>query len=276
MGLGCNAAGVIGCRIIDTERERLLAILTNSITPCNGRFPMLLTLLSLFFASSGIPTLYASLSLTAVIAFSAAMSLLATRLLSSTVLKGTPGSFLLELPPYRRPQLGQVLLRSFLDRTLRVLGRAAAVAAPAGVLLWVLANVSLGGISLIARCAAFLDPLGIFVGLDGAVLLAFLLGLPANETVLPILLMIYTARGTLVPLGGTEALRALLLQNGWSATTVLCCLIFCVLHWPCSTTLLTIRKETGRWRWVFLAAALPTVLGFLLCAGVAALSRLIG
>ena len=275
MGLGCNAAGVIGCRIIDSERERLLAILTNSLVPCNGRFPMLLTLLSLFFAASGAPPGAAALGLTGVIVFSVGMSFLATRLLSATVLRGSPSAFVLELPPYRRPQLGQILLRSLLDRTLFVLGRAALVAAPAGMLLWLLANLAPGGVSLIARCAAALDPIGRFLGLDGAILLAFVLGLPANETVLPILLMIYTAQGTLAPVGESAALRALLLQNGWSGVTVLCVLIFCVLHWPCSTTLLTIRRETGRWRWALLAAALPTALGLALCALIAQLSRLL-
>ncbi len=275
MGLGCNAAGVVGCRILDTERERLLAILTNSFTPCNGRFPILLTLLSFFCTAGGAPTWLAALGLTAVIAFSTAMSFLATRLLSATVLRGESGPFVLELPPYRRPQLGQILLRSLLDRTLFVLGRAALVAAPAGMLLWLLANLAPGGVSLLSRGAALLDPLGRFFGLDGAILLAFLLGFPANETVLPILLMIYTAGDTLREIGDAGAFRTLLAQHGWTGVTVLCVLIFCVLHWPCSTTLLSIRKETGRWRWALLAAALPTAFGLTLCALIAQLARLI-
>ena len=275
MGLGCNAAGVVGCRIIDTERERLLAILTNSFIPCNGRFPMLLTLLSLFCKAAGASAWTAALCLTAVIVFSAAMSFLATHLLSATVLRGEPGPFVLELPPFRRPQLGQILLRSLLDRTLFVLGRAALVAAPAGMLLWLLANLAPDGVSLMARCAALLDPVGRFFGMDGAILLAFALGLPANETVLPILLMIYTAGGTLREIGETGAFHALLAQHGWTGATTLCVLIFCVLHWPCSTTLLTIRKETGRWRWALLAAVLPTALGLTLCALIAQLARLL-
>lgn len=274
MGLGCNTAGVIGCRIIDTERERLLAILTNSLVPCNGRFPMLLTLLSLFCSAAGLSAWGAALGLTAVIVFSAAMSFLATALLSATVLRGRSGSFVLELPPFRRPQLGQVLLRSLLDRTLFVLGRAALVAAPAGMLLWLLANLAPGGVSLLGRCAAALDPLGRFFGMDGAILLAFMLGLPANETVLPILLMIYTAEGTLREIGDTAVFHSLLLEHGWTGMTVLCVLVFCVLHWPCSTTLLTIKKETGRWRWALLAAALPTVLGLCLCALIAQLAAI--
>jgi ferrous iron transport protein B len=273
MGFGCNAAGVVGCRIIDTPRERLLAILTNIFIPCNGRFPLLLTMLSLFFRASGGSPLPAALGLTAVIVFSAGCSLVATRLLSTTVLKGEPGSFVLELPPFRRPRIMPVLLRSLLDRTLFVLARAAAVAAPAGLLLWTLANLAPGGVSLMNRIAALLDPIGRFFGLDGAILLAFLLGLPANETVLPILLMIYTASGTLTAVGDMRAFRALLLQNGWTRVTALCVLVFCVLHWPCSTTLLTIRKETGRWRWALLAAALPTAFGLALCAMLAHMGR---
>lgn len=266
MGLGCNAAAVLGCRIIETRRERLLAMLTNAITPCNGRFPLLLTVWGLFFTLSGAPALSAALGLTAVLLFSLGMTFLATRLLSATVLKGESGAFVLELPPWRRPKLGRLLLRSLVERTLFVLGRAAAVAAPAGLLLWTLANVSPGGVSLLQRAAAALDPFARAFGLDGAILLAFLLGLPANETVLPILLMIYAGRGTLAPLGDLTAFHALLLQNGWTRLTALCALVFCVLHWPCSTTLLTIRRESGSWGWTLLAAALPTALGLAVCA----------
>ena len=275
MGLGCNAAGVLGCRIIETRRERLLAMLTNSITPCNGRFPLLLTVWGLFFSLSGAPLLSQALGLTAVLLFSVGMSFAATRLLSATVLRGESGAFVLELPPWRRPQLGRILLRSLLDRTLFVLGRAAAVAVPAGMLLWALANFAPGGVSLLSRAALLLDPLGRFFGLDGPILLAFLLGLPANETVLPILLMIYAAQGTLAPLGDLGAFRALLLQNGWTRLTALCVLVFCVLHWPCSTTLLTIRRESGSWAWMLLAAALPTALGLTVCALLRLLAGLI-
>ena len=268
MGFGCNAAGVVGCRIVDSERERLLAVLTNSLVPCNGRFPILIAMLSLFFAV-GNSALVASGLLSLVVLFSVAATFAATKLLSVTVLKGAASSFVLELPPYRRPQLGQVLLRSVLDRTLFVLGRAAAVAAPAGLLIWLMANVQTGEGSLMALCAGVLDGPGRFFGMDGPILLAFLLGLPANETVLPILIMIYTSQGSLAELGDLAALRALLLANGWTGTTAFCVVIFTVLHWPCSTTLLTVKKETGSWRWAGLAAALPTGFGLLLCAIVA-------
>ncbi len=266
MGFGCNAAGVTGCRIIDTKRERLLAILTNSFVPCNGRFPLLLALLTMFFSGMHASPLRAALLLTLVVAGSVLLTFAATWLLSATVLRGTPGSFVLELPPYRRPQLGQILIRSLLDRTLRVLGRAAAVAAPAGALLWLLANVQPGGESLLARCAALLEPAGRFFGLDGAILLAFMLGLPANETVLPLLLLIYTAQGSLTEPGALADVQAILLQNGWTGLTAACALVFTVLHWPCSTTLLTIKKETGSVGWTALAALLPTLFGLILCA----------
>jgi ferrous iron transport protein B len=266
MGFGCNAAGVTGCRIIDSRRERLLAILTNSIVPCNGRFPLLLALLSMFFAGPSASPLRSALGLTGLVVFAVLMSFAATKLLSVTLLRGEPGAFVLELPPYRRPQLAQILVRSLLDRTLRILGRAAAVAAPAGALLWLLANVQTGGVPLLSRCAAALDGAGRFFGMDGAILLAFLLGLPANETVLPILLMIYTAQGSLSDPGALADVRAVLLQNGWCGVTAACVLVFTVLHWPCSTTLLTIKKETGGWGWTALAAVLPTAFGLVFCA----------
>ena len=266
MGFGCNAAGVTGCRIIDSKRERLLAMLTNSFVPCNGRFPLLLALLAMFFAGLHAPPLLSSLLLTLTVCGSVLATFAATWLLSCTLLRGTPSSYVLELPPYRAPQLGQILLRSLLDRTLRVLGRAASVAAPAGALLWLLAHAAPGGESLLLRASKALDPVGRFFGLDGAILLAFLLGLPANETVLPILLMIYTAQGSLADPGALSNVHVILLQQGWTRLTAGCVLCFTVLHWPCSTTLLTVKKETGSWGWTALAAALPTGFGLLLCA----------
>ena len=272
MGLGCNAVGVTGCRIIDSKRERLLAILTNSIIPCNGRFPLLIALLTMFFAAEGSAILPAAL-LSLVLVGSVLLTFAATALLSKTILRGEPSPFVLELPPYRKPQVGRVLLRSLLDRSLFVLGRAAAVAAPAGALLWCLASFRPGRESLLLRLAALLDAPGRFFGMDGAILLAFLLGLPANETVLPILLMLYRASGGLGDASGLGEIHTLLLQNGWTGVTALCAVIFTVLHWPCSTTLLTVKKETGSWKWTALAAAVPTVLGLLLCAAVAVLGK---
>lgn len=278
MGFGCNAAGVVGCRIIDSPRERLLAILTNNFVPCNGRFPTLITILTLFFAGSaaGGSSLLSALLLTGVILLGVGLTFAATRILSATVLKGAPSSFTLELPPYRKPQVGRVLVRSIFDRTLFVLGRAAAVAAPAGLLIWVLANVTVAGASLLAHCSAFLDPFARLMGLDGVILLAFILGFPANEIVIPIILMTYLAQGSLLELGSAAEMRAVFLAHGWSWHTALSVILFSLLHWPCSTTLLTIRKEAGSWRWTALAAALPTGLGVGACILLTALFRLTG
>ena len=275
MGLGCNAAGVVGCRIIDSERERLLAVLTNSLMPCNGRFPALIALMTMFFSLSG-STLTAALLLTAALVLCVGLTFGATRLLSVTVLRGKPSAFALELPPYRAPQVGQVIVRSVFDRTLFVLGRAAAVAAPAGMALWALANVHPGGVSLLTRCAAALDPLGQAMGMDGVLLLAFVLGFPANEIVLPIAVMGYLAQGSLSDALGLAQMHALLTANGWTWTTAVSAVLFFLLHWPCSTTLWTIRRETGSAKWTLLAALLPTALGMALCAAFTALARLIG
>ena len=270
MGLGCNAAGVVGCRIIETRRERLLAVLTNSFTPCNGRFPTLIALTGIFFASGGLGQ---AAVMTGLILFSAGVTLAVTKLLSVTLLRGEPSPFVLELPSWRPPRVSQVLLRSLLDRTLSVLGRAAAVAAPAGALLWCLANIQLGEGSLLTHMAAALEPLGRFLGLDGAILLGFILGLPANEIVLPVIIMIYTAGGSLAEIGDTAALGALLAQKGWTAVTAGCVMLFSLLHWPCSTTLLTIKKETGSLGWTVLGAVLPTAVGIVICALVGMICR---
>ena len=261
MGLGCNAAGVVGCRIIDSPRERLLAILTNSMVPCNGRFPLMITLLAAFFGSG--QAQQAGL-LTLVVVFAVAMTLAATWGLSHTVLRGEPSAFALELPPYRKPQVGALIVRSVLDRTLFVLGRALAVACPAGMLLWVLANVRAGEGTLLSGAAALLEPLGRAMGLDGMLLLAFVLGFPANEIVLPIALMGYRAQGSLSAVD-SGSLLTILQANGWTWQRAVSMLLFTLLHWPCSTTLLTIRRETGSRKWTALAFLLPTILGICLC-----------
>ena len=268
MGFGCNACGVTGCRIIDSPRERLVAILTNCFVPCNGRFPTLIALISLFFlgGSRGVGrSLLATGLLLLVILFSVAMTLLASRLLSSTALRGERSAFSLELPPYRMPQIGRVLVRSLLDRTLFVLGRAVTVAAPAGLLIWVLGNVSIGGAPVLELMAGFLDPLGRLMGLDGMILLAFLLGFPANEIVLPVLLMGYLQTGSLTEYAGLDQLREVLLANGWTPVTAVCMVLLCLMHFPCGTTVLTIRRETGSRRWTVVGVLLPAVMGTALC-----------
>lgn len=268
MGFGCNAAGVVGCRIIDSERERLLAILTNCFVPCNGRFPTLIALLTMFFvgaAGGAAASLWSALLLTGVILFGVLVTFGVTKLLSKTVLRGVPSSFTLELPPYRRPQIGSVIVRSILDRTLFVLGRAAAVAAPAGLVIWLLANVTAGEVSLLDHCAAFLDPFARLMGLDGVILLAFILGFPANEIVIPLIIMTYLSQGSLLELGSLAELRALFVEHGWTWITAGSAMLFTLLHWPCSTTVLTIHRETGSWKWTALAVAIPTAIGVCAC-----------
>ena len=264
MGLGCNAAGVTGCRIIDSPRERLIAILTNSLVPCNGRFPLLTAMISLFMARRA-GSLFSALLLTGFILLSFGMSFFASWLLSHTVLKGVPSFFTLELPPYRRPQAGKVLVRSLLDRTLFVLGRAVTAAAPAGLLIWLLANITIGGTSLLSLLAGFLDPAGRLLGLDGVILMAFLQGFPANEIVLPIILMAYLETGTLVSMEDSASLYSLLTAHGWTVKTAVCMAVFSLFHWPCATTCLTIKKETGSLKWTAVSILLPAAAGCILC-----------
>ena len=262
MGFGCNACGVTGCRIIDSPRERLIAILTNSFAPCNGRFPLLIFLCSVFFAGSAAG---GALLLTGVIAASVGLTLLVSRILSATVLRGEAVSFALELPPYRMPQIGRVIVRSVRDRTLFVLARAAAVAAPAGVLIWILANVQIGNAAILSHITAFLDPAARVFGIDGVILLAFILGFPANELVMPLIVMGYLSSGTIASGVDFASFRALLLANGWTVQTALCTLVLTVAHAPCSTTCLTILRETRSAKWTLAAVLIPAGIGLALC-----------
>ncbi len=268
MGFGCNAAAVVGCRIIDSPRERLLAILTNSFVPCNGRFPALIAIISMFFIGNQLGLLSSvssALFLTLLIVLGIIATFGVTRLLSVTLLKGVPSSFTLELPPYRLPQFGKVIWRSIWDRTIFVLGRAVSVAAPAGLLLWLTANIHIGDSNLLQIGASVLQPFAEYMGLDGYILIAFILGLPANEIVLPIIIMGYTAGGTITDIGNLLSLKTLLVDNGWTMLTAWNVMLFSLFHWPCSTTLMTIHKETGSKKYTALAALLPTTLGVLLC-----------
>ena len=268
MGFGCNAVGVTGCRIIDSPRERLIAIITNSFVPCNGRFPTLIAIISMFFVSASgtfAASVTSALLLTGVILLGILMTLLVSRLLSATMLRGIPTSFTLELPPYRPPQVGKVIVRSVLDRTVFVLGRAVSAAAPAGLIIWLMANITIKGASLLSLCAGFLDPFAHMLGLDGVILMAFVLGFPANEIVIPVMLMAYMTEGTLVDYSSPSELRALLLQNGWSWTTAVSMLLFSLMHWPCATTCLTIKKETGSLKWTLVSLITPTLMGMTLC-----------
>ena len=268
MGFGCNAAGVVGCRIISSPRERLIAILTNNFVPCNGRFPFLITMSTIFigsFFASSISSLVSTVFVLLLILLGIWLTLITSKLLSKTLLKGMPSSFILELPPYRKPQLGKIFIRSIFDRTLFVLGRAIAIAAPTGLVIWIFANVTIGNFSILTHIANFLNPFAKLMGLDGYILTAFILGFPANEIVLPIILMSYMSSGTLVDLENTFAIGNILTQNGWTLLTGINAMLFSLLHFPCSTTLMTIKKETNSWKWTLLAFALPTVCGIIIC-----------
>ncbi len=264
MGLGCNAAGVVGCRIISEPKQRLIAMLTNSFMPCNGRFPMLIALL-LFFVGGRGASVWSAVCLAGLIVLAIAMTLISGRVLSATCLKCAPSVFTLELPPYRKPNIAQVMIRSLLDRTVFVLGRAVMVAAPAGLMIWCMGAIRLGESSLLQTLSLALDGVAGWFGLDGVILIAFILGLPAKEIVLPLILMGYSGAALLTPPDSTLAISQMLMANGWDTKRVICVILFCMMHWPCSTTLLTIKKESGSWGWTAVAAILPTVMGLLSC-----------
>lgn len=268
MGFGCNCAGIVGARIIDSKKERLLAILTNSFVPCNGRFPAIITLITLFFISGAGGFKSSALTavlLTSVILLGVLATFFATFVLSKTVFKGTPSSFALEMPPYRRPEILKTLIRSTLDRTLSVLGRAVTVAAPAGAVIWLLANLDLNGANLLSAISSFLEPFGRLLGLDGIILTAFIMGFPANEIVLPLILMAYSGSGNLTEINDAFAIKQILTQNGWTTLTAINTIIFSLFHWPCGTAMLTVKKETESKKMMLLSAAIPTILGVVIC-----------
>jgi ferrous iron transport protein B len=277
MGFGCNAAGVIGCRIIDSPRERLIAIITNNLVPCNGRFPLIIVLSAAFFAFTGsfVDSIIPALSITLIVLIGVFATLSVSYLLSNTLLKGIPSTFTLELPPYRAPQVGRIIYTSLIDRTIFVLSRAVVVAAPAGAIIWLLANIYVGELSILIHMANFLEPLGRAIGLDGFIIIAFIAGFPANEIVIPVLLMAYMSTGTLTDFESIDSLRQILISNGWTQLTAINVMLFSLLHWPCSTTLLTIKKETGSLKWTLAAFIIPTVIAFLVCFITANLYRII-
>lgn len=268
MGFGCNAAGVVGTRIIESPRERIVASVTNSFVPCNGRYPFLIAVASIFIASSfsGITSsIISTLVVVSVIILGIVLTLLVSKLLSKTILKGAPSSFILELPPYRKPQIGKIIVRSIFDRTIFVLVRAIQVAAPAGLVIWLFANIGINGTSVLAMIANFLEPFANLMGLDGYILTAFIFGMPANEIVLPIILMCYLGGGSLVNISDYSTIGEILIANHWTIITAINVMIFTVLHFPCTTTILSIKKETGSWKWAGLSFVLPTVCGILIC-----------
>ncbi|WP_291578895.1 ferrous iron transport protein B [Clostridium sp. UBA6640] len=279
MGFGCNAAGVIACRIIDSPRERLIAILTNNFVPCNGRFPTLIALSIIFvggtFASDRVNSIVAALMVVALVVLGVVITLISSFILSKTILKGMPSSFTLELPPYRKPQIGRVIYTSIIDRTIFVLCRAMLVAAPAGLITYILSNVMIGDMSIVAHIANFLQPFGKLIGLDGYILMAFLLGFPANEIVLPILLMGYLSNGVMIEHDSIEQLKNILVNNGWTYLTLLNTMLFSLLHFPCGTTIWTIKKETGSNKWTLVSFLMPTAIAIMVCFITTTISKII-
>jgi ferrous iron transport protein B len=278
MGFGCNAAGIIACRIIESPRERLIAILTNNFVPCNGRFPTLIAMAAVFMGAlvSGYNNFVAAALVACVVGVGILVTLAVSWALSKTLLKGVPSTFTLELPPYRMPKLGSLLIRSVTDRILFVLMRAVVVAAPAGAVTWILANIYIGDLSIVGHLAGWLQGFGRLIGLDGFIVLAFILGLPANEIVVPILIMSYLSRGAMLELDSIDALRQLLVNNGWTWLTALNMILFSMLHFPCATTLLTIRKETQSAKWTWLAALIPTGVAITVCFFLTQIVRALG
>lgn len=266
MGFGCNAVGVCGARIIDSPRERLIAIITNSFVPCNGKLPTLIAIITMFLVGVGTGnSLLSVVILMLVIIFGIFMTFVISKILSKTILKGLPSSFTLELPPYRKPQVIKVIIRSVLDRTIFVLGRAVSIAIPAGLVIWLMANVKFNSISILTYTANFLDPFASLLGMDGVILLAFILGFPANEIVIPIIIMSYMATGNLTDFNNLSELKNLLIDNGWTITTAISVMLFSLMHWPCSTTCLTIKKETKSNKWTLISILVPTLCGIIVC-----------
>ena len=268
MGFGCNCVGITGTRIIDSKRERLIAIITNSFIPCNGKFPTIIAIITMFFV--GIGNTFGNLFLSTgilllIVLFGIFMTFLVSKILSKTILSGYPSSFVLELTPYRRPRIIKTIITSVFDRTLFVLFRAVMVAIPSGFLIWILANLDIGEISILNHLVSFFEPFGRIFGLDGVIVVAFILGFPANEIIMPIMLMCYLNAGTLVEYSSLLELKTLLIDNGWTILTAISVIIMFVLHYPCSTACLTIKKETDSWFYTVLSMIIPTFLGLLIC-----------
>ncbi|MCH7701361.1 MAG: ferrous iron transporter B [Planctomycetes bacterium] len=277
MGFGCNAAGVAACRIIDSPRERLIAILTNNFMLCNGRWPTIIMLATVFVAASFPPVWSSVIATGAVVGVTllgVVVTFVVSRALSQTVLKGESSHFFLELPPYRRPNLLRVIHRAMIDRTIVVLGRACICAIPAGALIWILGNVTVGDVSLMTHISEWLTPAAALIGLDGVILVAYIIAIPANEIVVPTLIMGYMATSKMTELDNMAELGQLFHANGWTPVTAACMMLFALLHYPCATTTWTIYRETGSWKWTAWANLMPLTLAILACGLVAQVARL--
>ena len=269
MGYGCNACGVMGCRIIKEKKQRLIAMITNCFSPCNGRFPTLIAMISIFITygigNRFVNSLVSSLMLLVFIVISVIMTFIVSKILSCTILKSKDSTFVIEMPPYRRPEVLKTIVRSVIDRTLFVLIRAICVSIPAGIIIWICSNVYIGGVSILSICSNFLEPFGKFIGLDGVIVLAFILGLPANEIVIPIIIMAYLCTGNITGYTSLNELRDILISNGWTIVTALCFIFFTMFHFPCGTTIVTIKKETNSLLWTIISIIIPTLVGIVCC-----------
>jgi len=288
MGFGCNAAGVVSTRVIDSPRERLIAIITNNFSLCNGRWPTQILIASIFIGALAPPAIAGVAAAGAVVAVAllgVAMMFLASWFLSRTVLRGEATTFSLELPPYRPPRILQTLYTSLIDRTLIVLWRAVVFAAPAGAVIWLISNIHFGGDSLAGHLVAWLDPFGLLLGLNGVILLAFVVAIPANEIVIPTILMLTvltagmtgvgSGAGVMFELDSATATADVLRAGGWTLLTGVGVMLFSLLHNPCSTTIYTIYRETRSAKWTTVATALPLGMGFLVTFLVAQIWRLV-
>jgi ferrous iron transport protein B len=281
MGFGCNAAGVVSTRVIDSPRERLIAILTNNFVPCNGRFPTLIMLATVFVASAFSPFLtsfIAAATVVAVVLIGVGFTFLMSWLLSRTVLKGEASAFTLELPPYRRPNISRILYTSIIDRTIFVLWRAMQTAVPAGAVIWILANINVGGTSLADLIAGWLNPFGLLFGLDGVIILSYIIAIPANEIVVPTMMMMYTGSSMMISGPATNAgiYHLLVVENGWTMLTAVNLMLFSLLHNPCATTIMTIYKETKSKRWATLSVVITLGTAFLVTFITASIARAMG
>lgn len=277
MGFGCNAVGVTNARIIDSKRERLIAILTNVFVPCNGRFPMIIAIISMFFVNndSYLSSFYSALILLFIIIIGIVVTFIVSKILSLTLLKGKSSSFILELPPYKRVNIIKIFIDTLFNKTLRILVRAVMVAMPAGLIIYILSNINVNNLNIISIISNFLDPFADLLGMDGTILLSFFLGFPANEIVIPLIMMGYNNSNLLVEYESLSSLKTLFIDNGWTSLTAICVILFSLLHFPCATTCLTIKKETGSYKWMILAFLIPLMVGIIVCFSVCSIYRLI-
>jgi ferrous iron transport protein B len=287
MGFGCNAAGVVATRIIDSPRERLIAILTNNFALCNGRWPTMILIATLFIGGlvpAHLAGLISSLTVVGIAMLGVFLTFGVSWALSRTILRGEVSTFSLELPPYRPPRILQTLYTSFIDRTIYVLWRAIVFALPAGAVIWLAANVQIGGYSIAEHLISALDPLGLLIGLNGVILVAYIVAIPANEIVIPTVLMLTVlvtgvsglgeGAGVMFELESEADTMALFEAGGWTLLTAVNLMLFSLIHNPCSTTIYTIYKETGSRKWTAIAALLPVAMGFAVTFVVAQVWRL--